>query len=61
MRELVIIGELQRIVDDVSRIHIPENMVGFAENLDKVMLETPEVGESVLDRQGQICVLTFVT
>ena len=58
---LVVIGELQRIVDDVSRIHIPENMVGFAENLDKVMLETPVVGESVLDRQGQICVLTFVT
>ena len=61
MRELVIIGELQRIVDDVSRIHIPENMVGFAENLDKVMLETPVVGESVLDRQGQICLLTFDT
>ena len=61
MRGLVVIGELQRIVDDVSRIHIPENMVGFAENLDKVMLETPDVGESVLDRQGQICVLTFVT
>ena len=52
---------MQRIVDDVSRIHIPENMVGFAENLDKVMLETPEVGESVLDRQGQICLLTNVT
>ena len=45
----------------MSRIHIPENMVGFAENLDKVMLETPEVGESVLDRQGQICLLTFGT
>ena len=40
-------------MDDVSRIHIPENMVGFAENLDKVVLETPEVGESVLDRQGR--------
>ena len=39
-------------MDDVSRIHIPENMVGFAENLDKVVLETPEVGESVLDREG---------
>ena len=50
---LDVIVLLKRIVDDVSRIHIPENMVGFAENLDKVVLETPEVGESVLDRQGR--------
>ena len=41
-------------MDDVSRIHIPENMVGFAENLDTVVVDTPVAGESVLERQGQI-------
>ena len=41
-------------MDDVSRIHIPENMVGFAENLDTVVVDTPVAGESALDRQGQI-------
>ena len=38
----------------MSRIHIPENMVGFAENLDTVVVDTPVAGESVLERQGQI-------
>ena len=40
-------------MDDVSRIHIPENMVGFAENLDTVVVDTPVAGESVLERQGR--------
>ena len=40
----------QRIVDDVSRIHIPKNMVPFAENLDQVVLPSPSRGETVLDR-----------
>ena len=37
-------------MDDVSRIHIPKNMVPFAENLDQVVLPSPSRGETVLDR-----------
>ena len=52
-------------MDDVSRIHIPENMVKFAENLDTVVVDTPVAGESVLDRQDtqnyflKICYISF--
>ena len=34
----------------MSRIHIPKNMVPFAENLDQVVLPSPSRGETVLDR-----------
>ena len=46
----VVIGKFQRIVDDVSRIHIPENMVKFAENLDTVVVDTVVVEDDVINR-----------